>query len=69
MAKQTPISVAEVIHRLWLFNEKAEKLSRLSFASKAFAEGAGATLQYNSEHRRAMIEKRGADKESTDALP
>ena len=62
------LSVTEAIERLRLFNEKAAKLSRLSFADKAFAENAGATLHYDSELKRARLEKRGADEESTDAL-
>jgi len=66
MAQEPPLTVAEVIQRLRLFNERAERLSRFTFLQKAFAPGAGATLHV--EPGRAWQEKRGADEESTAAF-
>jgi hypothetical protein len=69
MPKCTPsTTAAQAVQRLRLFNQKAEELSRLSFASKAFAEDAGSTIDFDFEKGSVTQQKRGADRESTAAL-
>jgi len=62
----TQFDLTDAVRRLRLFNEKAAELSSLSFASKAFAPNAGATLHIHGSE--AVTEKIGADREATAAL-
>jgi hypothetical protein len=61
------IPTAEAQRRLLLFNEKAEKLQRSSFIAKVFHKDHGFTIHFG-ENKPLIVEKRGADEESTDAL-
>src|SRR5690242_2528128 len=67
MAKQTPVSVADGLRRLRLFNEKAERLRRTRFIKMTSAEGVGVRVSYRANEP-LTVEKRGADEEATDAL-
>lgn len=72
MAKQQPIpndplSTEAAIRKLRLFNEKADKLRRSGFVEQVFRPDQGFTISFR-EDKPIVVERRGADEQSTDAL-
>jgi hypothetical protein len=64
--KQTP-SPEAALRRLRLFNEKADKLRRSGFVEQVFRPDQGFTISFG-DGEPLIVERRGADEQSTDAL-
>lgn len=62
------LSTAEKLHKLRLFNEKAEVLRRRNFTHQVFRPNHGFTLNADFEKQQASVERRGADEESLHAF-
>jgi hypothetical protein len=67
MANTYAVSTTEAVHRMRLFNEKADKLDRCSFVEKVFKKDHGFTIHFG-EDQSLNVERTGADEGATDAL-